>query len=313
MGTRSLSSRPGRIVTGLPVRKYEQAAAIVRAQITDGTLKPGQPPPRRGRAGPPTLIHAHLPQGPAHPDHGRHPHTGAEPGRPSPRRRPRRAAPRGRGPPAVPRAGRGAPRQRPDSARPVRPDRLLGHHDRARRDRRLWQSRQFWEKADLALAARGELTSLYDACRAETASPAIPGQPGTPFPGLRPSQPPSAASPSTGPTGPSPPPTRPPPACPADREGTRLPRAHASAARLRRRPTARNGARFPRRVAAPVAGAGGRYPPGTPSGRDSRPLSPAGGTRNYRDGQAYILVAAARAARMIAAFAGVPFSFSNSP
>ncbi len=32
-------------MTGLPVRKYEQAAAIVRAQITDGTLKPGQPAP----------------------------------------------------------------------------------------------------------------------------------------------------------------------------------------------------------------------------------------------------------------------------
>src|ERR1700730_12717765 len=45
VGTRSLSSRPGRIVTGLPARKYEQAAAIVRAQSADGTLKPGQPAP----------------------------------------------------------------------------------------------------------------------------------------------------------------------------------------------------------------------------------------------------------------------------
>jgi len=37
---------------------------------------------------------------------------------------------------------------------------------------RLWQSREFWEKADLALAAGGELTRLYDAHRAETAAPA---------------------------------------------------------------------------------------------------------------------------------------------
>ena len=32
-------------MTGLPAHKYQQAAAIVRAQITDGTLKPGQPAP----------------------------------------------------------------------------------------------------------------------------------------------------------------------------------------------------------------------------------------------------------------------------
>ena len=32
-------------MTGLPVHKYAQAAAIVRAQVTDGTLKPGQPAP----------------------------------------------------------------------------------------------------------------------------------------------------------------------------------------------------------------------------------------------------------------------------
>ena len=67
-GTRSLPSWPGRIVTGLPVRKYAQAAAIVRAQITDGTLKPGQPAPSGDAAGPPhRLLDAHLPQGPARP------------------------------------------------------------------------------------------------------------------------------------------------------------------------------------------------------------------------------------------------------
>jgi hypothetical protein len=54
----------------------------------------------------------------------------------------------------------------------------IGHAETGR----LWQSREFWEKADLALAAAGELTSLYDAYRAETASPATPDQPGTPPP-----------------------------------------------------------------------------------------------------------------------------------
>ena len=94
-------------MTGLPVRKYEQAAAIVRAQITDGTLKPGQPAPSGDAlarlTGFSTLtcrkaLRTLIRDGVLTP--------GLEPGRPSPRRRPRRAAPRGRGPPAVPRAGR---------------------------------------------------------------------------------------------------------------------------------------------------------------------------------------------------------------
>jgi DNA-binding GntR family transcriptional regulator len=35
-------------VTGLPAHKYEQAAAVVCAQVADGTLKPGQPAPSGG-------------------------------------------------------------------------------------------------------------------------------------------------------------------------------------------------------------------------------------------------------------------------
>ena len=51
---------------------------------------------------------------------------------------------------------------------------------------RLWQSRAFWEKADLILAAEGELTRRYDAYRTATAAPA----------GVRePSPPPLAAGP----------------------------------------------------------------------------------------------------------------------
>lgn len=42
---------------------------------------------------------------------------------------------------------------------------------------RLWQSREFWEKTDLALAAGGELTRLHDAYRAGTVSPASEEQP----------------------------------------------------------------------------------------------------------------------------------------
>jgi hypothetical protein len=41
--------------------------------------------------------------------------------------------------------------------------RLLRHHDRHAETGRLWQSREFWEKADAALAADGELARLHDA------------------------------------------------------------------------------------------------------------------------------------------------------
>ena len=47
--------------------------------------------------------------------------------------------------------------------------RLLRHHDRHAETGRLWQSREFWEKADAALAADGELARLHDAYRVEAA------------------------------------------------------------------------------------------------------------------------------------------------
>ena len=53
----------------------------------------------------------------------------------------------------------------------------IGHAETGR----LWQARQFWVKADLALAAGGELTRLHDAYRAETAAPAeVPVQAAAP-------------------------------------------------------------------------------------------------------------------------------------
>jgi hypothetical protein len=170
-------------VTGLPVHKYEQAAAIVRAQITDGTLKPGQPAPSGDalarltgfstltcRKALRTLIGDGI----------------LTPG-PSPAARPRVAVP-GRRRPGD--AGRRLSRalaalrhangltQPALSALTGYSVTTIGHAETGR----LWQSREFWEKADLALAAGGELTSLYNAYRAETASPAIPAQPGTPPP-----------------------------------------------------------------------------------------------------------------------------------
>ncbi len=45
---------------------------------------------------------------------------------------------------------------------------------------RLWQSRSFWEKADLMLAAEGELTRRYDAYRAAATPAGVPGQPSPP-------------------------------------------------------------------------------------------------------------------------------------
>ena len=50
----------------------------------------------------------------------------------------------------------------------------IGHAETGR----LWQSREFWVKADLALAAGGELARLHDAYRAEAGARAeVPAQP----------------------------------------------------------------------------------------------------------------------------------------
>jgi hypothetical protein len=163
------------------VHKYEQAAAVVQAQVADGTLKPGQPAPSGAqlarltgfstltcRKALRTLIRDGV----------------LTPG-PSPAARPRAAVPGGprladaarRLSRALAAARRGSCLTQPALAALTGYSvTTIGHAETAR----LWQSRQFWEKADLTLAAGGELTRLYDACRAE---PATPGQPGTPPPG----------------------------------------------------------------------------------------------------------------------------------
>jgi hypothetical protein len=160
-------------VTGFPGSKYAQATALVRAQVADGTLKPGQPAPSGAQLARLTgfcaltcrkALQTLIKEGVLTPG-------------PSPSARPRVAV---------------APGARPgDAARdlshalaPLRHANgltqpalstltgysitTIGHAETLR----LWQSREFWEKADLALAAGGELTRLYDAHRAETAAPA---------------------------------------------------------------------------------------------------------------------------------------------
>jgi hypothetical protein len=167
-------------MTAVPVHKYAQAAAIVRAQITDGTLKPGQPAPSGAQlarlTGFSTLtcrkaLRRLVAEGTLGPG-------------PSPGARPRVAVPSG------PRPGDAA-RQLSRTLAALRHVNgltqpalsaltgyavtTIGHAETGR----LWQSREFWEKADLALNASGELTRLYDTYRTETAGT---GQPGTPAP-----------------------------------------------------------------------------------------------------------------------------------
>jgi len=155
--------------------KYAQAAAIVRAQVADGTLRPGQPAPSGAQLARLT---------------GFSPHTCSKALRAlitegtltrgvSPGARPRVAAAPGPGPRAddparaLSRALAALRRQ----AGLSQPDlaalagywvTTVGHAETGR----LWQSRAFWEKADILLAADGELTRRYDAYRAAAAGPA---------------------------------------------------------------------------------------------------------------------------------------------
>ena len=161
--------------------KYAQAAAIVRAQVADGTLKPGQPAPSGAHlarlTGFSTLtcrraLHGLLTEGTLVPG-------------PSRNARPRVAAP------GKPRIGDAAALSRALAAlrraaglsQPALAaltgysTTTVGHAETGR----LWQARAFWEKADLILAADGELTRRHDAYRAGLAGPA-PAPPSVPWP-----------------------------------------------------------------------------------------------------------------------------------
>jgi hypothetical protein len=161
-------------VVRVPAPKYVQAAAIVRAQVADGTLRPGQAAPSGARLARLTgfsaltcrkALRTLVREGVLAPG-------------PTPAARLRVAVPPGASPPgdaaralsgALAAARRASGLTQPAlSALTGYSVTAIGHAETGR----LWQSRQFWEKTDLALAADGELTRLYDAYRAEPARPA---------------------------------------------------------------------------------------------------------------------------------------------
>ena len=161
------------------VLKYAQAAAVVRAQVADGTLKPGDAAPSGAQLARLTgfcemtcrrALRILISDGILVPGLS----TNA---------RPRVAAPGGTAPQGAARLlsrtlsalRRANGLDQPALARITGYSvTTIGHAETGR----LWQSREFWVKADLALAAGGELARLHDAYRAETAAPAqAPVQP----------------------------------------------------------------------------------------------------------------------------------------
>jgi DNA-binding transcriptional MocR family regulator len=173
-------------VTGGP--RQEQAAAIVRAQVADGTLRPGQAAPSgeqlarltgfspltcrkalRDLVADGTLVR------------GVSPHARPRVAAAVPQRAGDAARALSRGLAALRRAaGLSQPGLAALTGYSVT---TVGHAETGR----LWQARAFWEKADLALAADGELTRRHDAHRAALAgparNPAPPPPPHEPMPG----------------------------------------------------------------------------------------------------------------------------------
>jgi hypothetical protein len=157
--------------------KYARVAAAVRGQIADGTLRPGQPAPSGAalsritgystltcrRALRVLVADGVLTPGPS-----------------------RNARPRVAGPAQLPAerdlaaaaralsAGLAARRRAKGLTQPELAGRVgvsvttIGHAETGR----LWQSREFWEHADVILAGGGDLLALHDAYRAASASSA---------------------------------------------------------------------------------------------------------------------------------------------
>jgi hypothetical protein len=155
--------------------KYARVAAAVRGQIADGTLRPGQPAPSGAalsritgystltcrRALRVLLADGVLTPGPS-----------------------RNARPRVAGPPQPPAerdlavaaralaTGLAARRRAKGLTQPELAERVgmsvttVGHAETGR----LWQSREFWERADAVLGAGGDLLRLHDAYREACAS-----------------------------------------------------------------------------------------------------------------------------------------------
>jgi DNA-binding transcriptional MocR family regulator len=172
-------------VTGPRAARYAQAAAIVRAQVADGTLKPGQPAPSGAHLARVTgfssltcrkALQTLVADGVLIPGT-------------SPNARPRVSVPGGPPDGDAARALSRALAARRRARGLTQPDlaalsgysvTTIGHAETGR----LWQSREFWEKADASLAAGGELASLHDAYLAETAAAGeasqVTGQPAAP-------------------------------------------------------------------------------------------------------------------------------------
>lgn len=170
--------------------RHVQAAAIVRAQVANGTLKPGQAAPSGAQLARLTgfspltcrkALHTLVADGTLA--------RGV-----SPNARPRVAAATQQRAGDAPRAlsrglaalRRAAGLSQPALAAPTGYSATTVGH--AEETGRLWQARGFWEKADLVLAAEGELTRRYDAYHAALAGhapcPAPPLPPHEPVPGI---------------------------------------------------------------------------------------------------------------------------------
>jgi transcriptional regulator with XRE-family HTH domain len=161
----------------MTVPRHVQAAAIIRARIADGTLQPGKPAPSGAAlartAGCATLtarkaLRALIEDGTLTPG-------------PSPNARPRVPGP-GPGSQTPDKQGLARARRELSAALAAR-RRAAGHtqHELAAlagcsvtsighaETGRLWQSRRFWEQADNALHAGGELLRRHDGYRAAAA------------------------------------------------------------------------------------------------------------------------------------------------
>lgn len=205
----TLHDPPGAMTAdGKDLPKYARVAAALRGQVADGTLRPGQPAPSGAALSRVTgfstltcrralrllIADGVLILGPS-----------------------RNARPRVAGPPQHPAqrdlaaaaralaAGLAGRRRANGLTQPQLARRVgvsvttVGHAETGR----LWQSRQFWERADAVLAANGDLLRLHDDFRAASASEAT-SEPGTARPGQR-----AAGGQSGGP--PAPPPAAQPP------------------------------------------------------------------------------------------------------
>jgi hypothetical protein len=162
--------------------KYVQAAQRIRDQISDGTLKPGQPAPSGARLARETGYSAltcrkalrqlikdgALTPGPSPTARARVAGPAVTPSPPAPGTRARAA---------VLSADLAKRRKALGLTQPALAAltgysvTAIGHAETGRN----WQSRRFWEKTDCALAADGQLLYLYEAYTAADATAAEPG------------------------------------------------------------------------------------------------------------------------------------------